>query len=308
MTSSPHPDRVCAVVVAFNRAELLRRCLASLFAQTHPPAHVLVVDNASTDATPDVLAQFPVETLRMAENTGAAGGFEAGVRHAAGQGWDWLWIVDDDIEATPPALEKLLDAAAPDVAALGSVKIGPDGRVQHLCAGTYSIGRMRLTPARPPGDAPLDVGFLSFAGLLVRGSVARRETPRGDLFAGHDDTEYVQRLRRWGRLVLVPGSVLVHHNSQAATTRRVLGRTVAVGGRWRIYYNVRNPLLIARAYGTRAQRVQSIFVGAGRLVLRLGAALVHHRGDGQRWWLAARGYVDGLRGRAGRVVDPTDYR
>ncbi len=301
--------RVCAVVVTYNRAALLETCLAALRRQTHPLAHVVVIDNASTDATPDVLAGVEgIEIIRLNENLGSAGGFAAGVAHATQQSWEWLWLMDDDVEPRPDALETLLLAAAPGVAALGPVKVGASGRVQALHIADYTVATMHKRAVSVPTGETRDVSFLSFVGLLVRGDVARAEIPRADFFIDQDDTEYALRLARHGRLVGVGDSVVVHHNEQAVRTRRVLGRTVIVGGTWRIYYAVRNPLLIARLHGSPSERAVSAVVGALRLAGRLAAALVHHRADLRRWTPALRGYLDGLRGRTGPVVRPHDYR
>src|SRR2546421_741985 len=69
----PDPDRVCAVVVTYDRRELLRRCLGALAGQTAPPNHVLVVDNASTDGTGDMVRdEFPNAELVRLETAAAA--------------------------------------------------------------------------------------------------------------------------------------------------------------------------------------------------------------------------------------------
>src|SRR5271167_2503152 len=103
-------DGVCAVVVTYNRKELLRKCLQSLRRQTRPLECILVVDNASTDGTLDLLeAEFPnLEQLKLKTNTGGAGGFKAGMQWAYCHGYEWVWIMDDDIEVTPECLETML--------------------------------------------------------------------------------------------------------------------------------------------------------------------------------------------------------
>ncbi len=103
-------ERVCAVVVTFNRKNLLRVCLKSVLAQTHTLDHILVVDNLSTDGTLDLLAaEFPqLEVLALRTNAGGAGGFHAGMKWAFEHGYDWIWVMDDDVRVFPDALERLL--------------------------------------------------------------------------------------------------------------------------------------------------------------------------------------------------------
>ena len=99
---------VVAVVVTYNRRELLEGCLTSLEAQTHRPDLVVVVDNASTDDTADHLArrQWTVahQILTMPRNYGGSMGFAVGLRAAATRGAESVWLMDDDAVAAPDAL------------------------------------------------------------------------------------------------------------------------------------------------------------------------------------------------------------
>jgi len=106
--------RLAIVVVTYNRAELLSRILTSIAALPAPPAHLVVVDNASQDTTQEVLGKaaewFAPGTLinhLSATNTGGSGGFHQGTRRALETGAEWVWIMDDDVEVLPDALEKL---------------------------------------------------------------------------------------------------------------------------------------------------------------------------------------------------------
>src|SRR4051794_12189716 len=103
---------VCAVLVTYNRSTLLREALAALLRQTRPVERILVVDNASTDGTRSMLGdEFPqVDVLTLPENVGSAGGFHAGIAHAFGRGFEWIWTLDDDAIAEPSALAALLAA------------------------------------------------------------------------------------------------------------------------------------------------------------------------------------------------------
>lgn len=105
---------VCAVVVTFNRKLLLLRTLNALNAQTIPLDKIILVDNASTDGTYELLKekgfieQENLEYLPLSENTGGAGGFYAGVKVGFEQGFDWLWLMDDDGYPTDNCLGELM--------------------------------------------------------------------------------------------------------------------------------------------------------------------------------------------------------
>ncbi|WP_127754088.1 glycosyltransferase family 2 protein [Devosia sp. 1566] len=109
---------VAIVVVTYNRPDFLRQLLASLQAQSVAPRWIIVVDNASSDHTPEVVAaaaaaaegsRTPIVSLPQPANIGGAGGFSVGVSKAVELGADWLWLMDDDVEALPSAVEVLLN-------------------------------------------------------------------------------------------------------------------------------------------------------------------------------------------------------
>lgn len=92
---------VCAVVVTYNRKELLKRNLDSLLIQTYP-LDILIYDNASTDGTYQYLLDFGylnnehINFVKGDKNLGGAGGFSNGEKIAFQKGYDLLWLMDDD--------------------------------------------------------------------------------------------------------------------------------------------------------------------------------------------------------------------
>ena len=93
-------NNTIAVVVTYNRKELLEKCLNCLLNQKDASCDVLIVDNASTDGTQDMLkGQFMLPNIyyrNTGENLGGAGGFQYGVREAMRLGYEYLWLMDDD--------------------------------------------------------------------------------------------------------------------------------------------------------------------------------------------------------------------
>jgi GT2 family glycosyltransferase len=119
-TSSKGPEDVAqhplvhAVVLSWNGAHLLADCLGALRRQEVPArVHVVVVDNASTDGTAELLGRdFPeVEHLRLAHNLGYARANNAAMRRALEAGADFVALVNNDVEVAHDWLRGLLDAA-----------------------------------------------------------------------------------------------------------------------------------------------------------------------------------------------------
>src|SRR5690606_16347728 len=106
-------DKTTIVVVTYNRSELLAKCLDSIQRMDPKPGHVVVIDNASTDNTAEMMQQYAErfkEQLvyrRLDSNTGGSGGFSAGVETAYEIGSEWLWLMDDDVEVLPDGLANM---------------------------------------------------------------------------------------------------------------------------------------------------------------------------------------------------------
>ena len=94
-------QKIIAVVVTHNRKSDLKRCLDSLLSQSHPPHFVIVVDNASSDGTGEMVCrEFSTQSRiiyrHLGRNLGGAGGFHFGSKFALERGADWVWLMDDD--------------------------------------------------------------------------------------------------------------------------------------------------------------------------------------------------------------------
>lgn len=298
MSPSSPSARVVAVVVAYNRRDLLAEVLAALAAQEAPLARVVVVDNASTDGSAEVAraAGELVDLVELPRNTGGAGGFAAGMAVAlADHRPEWLWLMDDDTVPEPGALRELLAAVDDtDAAVAGS-------RVEWFDGTEHPMNTPRTKPfaTRAEREAAARRGAVpirstSFVSMLVRADVVREiGLPVADYFIWNDDFEYSTRALRGRRGVHVPASVVVHKT-------RVLGSTDADPGA-RFYYEVRNKLWLFRRSRSLAAWEKVLYGGSSalrwvRTVLRSGDRAV--LADGWR-----RGWRDGIRYRPRPNVD-----
>jgi rhamnopyranosyl-N-acetylglucosaminyl-diphospho-decaprenol beta-1,3/1,4-galactofuranosyltransferase len=262
-------DSVCAVVLTRNRKQLLLECLEGLRAMTVPVARTVIVDNASSDGTEELLRERGLLDdstvyVRLERNLGSAGGYAKGVEVARDQTADWIWIMDDDAEPRREALRRLLaapEAADPGTAALASAVIGPAGEPDLLHRGLFRRFLQALpAEAYRAGGHPA-LGFSSFTGLLVRTEVARAiDLPRADFFIWGDDVEYSVRIRSRGPIHLVPESEVLHKfqmGGDADTRRsrfwnRVLGTSYPSApwdGYWKNVNGVCNFFWIKYRYG-----------------------------------------------------------
>ncbi|HLS48323.1 MAG TPA: glycosyltransferase family 2 protein [Gemmatimonadales bacterium] len=132
-TAAAARPSITVLVPTFNRAAMLAECLESLLAQTLPPTQILVVNDGSTDETPEVLARFgdTIEVLEVSQG-GKAGAVNAGLARVTGE---YLWVFDDDDVALPDALERIVAPLEADrelgftYGMYAPARSRPDGRI-----------------------------------------------------------------------------------------------------------------------------------------------------------------------------------
>lgn len=108
------PGSVVAVVVTRHRTDVLVDSLAAMAKQTHPIAHLIVVDNGPDQPAREVVEScgLPATWLPSWTNLGGAGGFALGMLHALAMGASWVWLGDDDgLAADDTVLATLVDLA-----------------------------------------------------------------------------------------------------------------------------------------------------------------------------------------------------
>lgn len=285
---------VHAVLVTHNRRDLLREALKALSGQASPPAAVLVVDNASSDGTPEMVrGEFPdVELLELSENQGGAGGFHEGMKRAYAQGAEWLWLMDDDTIAGPTALSELLAAAArvpegPPLL-LASKALWRDGRMHPMNAPVPDRARVeRLVRGAELGLMPLRSA--TFVSLLVhRRAIERYGLPLKHFFMWSDDIEYTGRILKENAGFLVPTSVVEHRTATA--------HTAVSAPPERFYYHVRNTVFMMRD-PERSPRQKLILFWV--LASSTAQYLAQPGARQERLWFIGRGLRDGLRSAGG---------
>jgi rhamnopyranosyl-N-acetylglucosaminyl-diphospho-decaprenol beta-1,3/1,4-galactofuranosyltransferase len=203
-------ETVAVVVVTYNRADLLDGLLDGLARLDRPADAVIVVDNASTDRTAEVLAASTLPGLRVVtspENLGGAGGFHAGVRAAFEGGFDRIWLMDDDVIPAPDCLTVLLDQ---DEDCLMSVRESPDGSLIELAATRFDLRNplaikpktasvVSTYPDRASMPERVELENVAFEGFMVRRSVIEAiGLPDPSYFIFYDDVDYALRARRAG--------------------------------------------------------------------------------------------------------------
>ncbi len=292
---------VAAVVVTFNRKRLLAECLDALLNQTKPPDCIFVIDQASTDGTKQMLQEMqflssPVIQYTYSEtNTGGAGGFHHGMQMAYREGFDWIWVMDDDAIADRNSLERMLRYAMdPKVIAIANTKIRNNGVVdENHVIFDGPAGRRESPPA---------LRYSSFVGLMVsRIAIDSVGLPKAEFFYQHDDVEYCRRLCMAGKIVLAKDAPILHKEAgRLPPTAIWCGRKVAVYPTdqfcIRHYFFQRN-VLWTELHGRKRQPTRLVVVAAQALRIAFKIALVDRPDVWLRLFIHARAIIDAAIGR-----------
>lgn len=271
---------VCALVLTYNRVELLATCLAAIEAQSRRCDRVIVVNNGSTDGTAEVLRSLAprVEVVSIAQNCGAAGGFNRALAAGHATGADLLWLMDDDVIPEATALAELLaardvlTARGMDPPFLASVAHSPDGSMTNV-PDLDGRRRVRGYPQWPEllerGLVPIRRGTFVSA-LFTRETVARYGLPLADMYMWGEDTEYTLRITRTASGYLVGQSHVAHLRAQPGSLDI---RTETDPRRIALHrVHVRNLVYTARRHFDRKRKLHTVL----RLA-RLAASLAVQR-------------------------------
>jgi len=273
---------VCAVVVTYNRKSILRLCLRSLLAQSHPLNEIIVVDNASTDGTDLTIAEEfqGINYQRLSENTGGAGGFYFGMKMGFQRGYDWIWVMDDDAVPTENALECMIEALS-------------------ICKHSSSVG-LAIPMTCSGYETPPFAG-----GMFSRRAIQRCGLPNKEFFIDLDDVEFCLRIEEAGLTTLHLSSRIIDHEHCLRLPLRsitILGKTI---GRpeipdFRVYYQTRNRLLCFIDPRRGRFRVGSMFVATAKDLFAYAVLR-----DWRKLKLASLGAAHGILRLDGKRIEPS---
>ena len=277
-----HRDIIAAVVVTYNRKNLLQRCIDSILIQSRVPDTIIVIDNGSTDGTEEMVKSESLKNpvlkyINLKANLGGGGGFHYGARIAFEAGYDWVWLMDDDCCATDECLEKLVEGVTNTKDVYSPIILSIEDRKTVLWG---------IKAACYTGNT--EVGTLPFNGFLIhKNSLNEIGLPEKNFFIYGDDTEFNMRAKSNGKkVILVTNSVMYHPYKNVVKGLKIY--KMFLNKLW-TYYKLRNAIIIYKRYH---------YVSINQVIMFAAAFmffLLTVKFDYLRLWL--EGLKDGVNGR-----------
>lgn len=294
---------VAILTVNTDGGPFIAQFVQSLGAVRYPNRRLVVVDNASTDGSREVIERADPDAivLRNESNLGFTGACNRGLKYCLDQDFEYVLFLNGDVEVEPDFLDHLIAAADERTMVAPKTYLYHNPGCLDDSVGdfdwTRGIWKHRIL-GKPPGPEfrrrrPVSNANLSC--LLVHAEVLRNVGLLDDtFFVYYDDTDFIRRARDRGyRLWFEPQSVIYHR--KGAT---IGGQTTAFG----LYYLTRNrPYLIRKHTPSALRRALFWAYFLPTRVLRLTLHLLRGRRD-----LAAAitlGLRDYGRGRMGKTVE-----
>lgn len=231
-------SRISVVIVSYNVADLLRKCLVSVLAQDES-VEIIVVDNASSDTSAEMIrSEFPgVKLIVNTANAGFSAANNQGMEMASG---DFIFLLNPDTELRPGALHALRQEAeqAGKDCLIGPRLLNSNGSLQvsawkkpgpsDMIAEALFLHRA-LGVSQYPAAAfqnRFEAGMLSGAALFFPRSLLSRIGGLDPVLFWMEDADFSTRAREAGAAVIYfPAAEVVHHSGQSS--RKNLRRVIA---------------------------------------------------------------------------------
>lgn len=260
-------EKICAVVVTYNRKDLLQECLDALLGQTYLLDSIIIVDNASNDWTFEMLKENYLSNsifdyFNTWENIWWAWGFHEWMKRAHEKGFDWFWIMDDDWIPKKDALEKILysdifNKQKEKISCMCSSVYLPNDEILfshrnimkswYKLKNIYNFNNYTSVDFEQYSKKNFQVDNASFVWILIKNLVNQIWLPDKKLFIWTDDTDYTIKLRKVWLIYCIPESKFIHKEKIVVYDKAYwLFKIIPLNEYWKRLYMLRNLIYLLR--------------------------------------------------------------
>lgn len=238
--------KIAATVTTYNRLELLKKVIKALKSQSRKLDYILVVNNNSDDGTREWLEQQEGISIINQENSGSSGGQFSGMKKCFEEGYDKIWVMDDDVLPANDSLENLLKY--PDKEILCTLRYKNNGEVfindviELNMENPFKSIWKKVINYENLNDDIIKVEGATFEGPLIDRKVMERiGFAEKKFFIMADDTEYFVKAKKAG--------IAVYIITKARMDRMLPTPDNFHKFTWKHYYLIRNLIAIDRMHG-----------------------------------------------------------
>ena len=289
-------SKIAAVVVTYNRKELLAVCLDAILKQEYKPHTVYIIDNASTDGTEALVHELGCDKekegivfrfVKLPDNIGGSGGFYTGMKMAfeSPEKFDAFWLMDDDGIPDARQLERLVQY-------LGEVDYLSPMVLAKEDSSILSFGNIRRDEMENEAEKGLVYGAANpFNGVLYsRRLVDTVGYPVRDMFMWGDEINYGLRCIKAGfKPAMVVDAIHIHPRDRQVKIKSIFREIVAPEQDWKLYMYVRNAMYTNRTLTRRRHAVKERVY----MTIDYSYQLLCKKSSWRRWRIAMRGIRDG---------------
>lgn len=314
-------EKVCAVLVTYNRQICLKKVILGLKNQTQKIDKIFVFNNNSSDDTEEVLKDlgFSISSdeadpifksnsyvsFKSGQNLGGSGGFSNAIRMAEKFDEDYLWIMDDDVLPEPDCLERMLSEMKKQKVKASIPNRSDENYTDYVVKSLDFNSCLKYAPytrkqpyTQELTESSYRVADMAFEGPLIAMDVVREiGAPNDGYFLEYDDSDYAQRIQKRTAIIYVTKAKL--HRQLANKKNKTESKKDLYT--WRTYYTYRNNIVFDQTYG-KNWRVRQI---SPRLMLihkTIKSVLDGYAKNNLP--ILFKAYSDGIHHRMGKRVEP----
>ena len=243
---------VAAVIVTFQRDELLKRNLDAINSQSLKPEYVIVVDNACSQSTEDLISDFGYQYISGSSELGGAGGYKLGLESALKTKAELIWLLDDDGYPAFDCLANQIEWSAKEGLEISSpLCVSLSDHTQSSNPYILGIKKVSNIEHLEEMDVRKDIIQLFNGVLLSRNSIKMIGLPNPELFIRGDELDYFYRIRRKGIKCGLVTSARYYHPSSLSeypNSRNSILGVVIPSDQKKKYYQFRNQGYLVRKH------------------------------------------------------------
>lgn len=247
-------NNILAVIVTYNRKELLLESINALLGQKYNKFDIYIFDNDSNDGTEEFISNYidgkRIKYFKSSKNIGGAGGFSEGIKYAYYNKYKYCWLMDDDTVPNDDSLLSLNDKAkilSGKFSFLCSLALFKDGNICKM--NIPVVHKDYIYEYCNVKNNLILVESCSFVSCFINMKYVKEiGLPIKEFFIYGDDVEYTRRLSKIEKAYIDIDSIVIHKMKVNTNTDIVYSDISKLG---RAFYTFRNRFYIDHKKGIK---------------------------------------------------------